>query len=96
MQAALEIEKIGLDAARQVVGDGVIDQVEVRTGVGWTDDPIYHFYFRFDPDRLQTGLGEATMGLLQELGAALFERGDEHAPMIHFVTAENWQRRPHA
>ncbi len=90
MPVAAEIQQIGEDVAHAVVGKGVIDKVEVRPGWSTSDEPTYEFYFRVDPTRLTINSGVVHIDLSRHLLDALYERGDEHLPVVHLLDERDW------
>ena len=46
------LEKLGLDAAREIAGPDAVERVEVVVGVDYFGRAAYDFSFLIDPERL--------------------------------------------
>ena len=90
MEAGPEIEQIGRDAAQAVVGDGVVDNVEIRQGWNMSDEPTYEFFFRVHPELIPFSPGLVHIRLTQQLLGALAKRGDGHRPVVHLLSPADW------
>lgn len=87
------LEKLGLDAAREIAGPDAVEDVEVAIGVDRFGRDTYDFTVLFDPDRSRMRIGLVLIRLLQKLGDTLEARGDEHHVAVHLLGQQGWQRR---
>jgi hypothetical protein len=90
------LEKLGLDAAREVAGPDAVELVEVVVGADYFERAAYDFSFLIDPDRLRQRIGLVLIRLSLKLRDELFARGDEHHPIIHLLDRTDWPRRASA
>jgi hypothetical protein len=88
-----ELTELGRDVARQLVGADTVKAVEVKTGFDSSDEPAYHFWFRWDQDPDWQLMGLMRMRLGQKLRDELMARGDEGYPYIHILTPQDWEKR---
>ena len=90
------LKDIGLDAAREVMGEGRAEEVEVSAGVDWTDLPAYFFEFLMEQggDRQRAALLRIRLG--QKIRDKLLDRGDGGYPFIRILDREDWGKRPGA
>jgi hypothetical protein len=88
-----ELTELGRDAARVLAGADKIDVVEVEAGLDASDEPAYHFWFRWkqEPDWPLMGLVRSKLG--QKLRDKLLARGDVGYPFIHILTPRDWDTR---
>ena len=88
-----DLEALGLAAAKQVVGDDAVKQVQVHDTEDTSGQPTYYFSFAIDQDRSRERLGliipRVMQNLLDELGA----RGDEHRALVRVLSPDDWQKR---
>jgi hypothetical protein len=94
--ATKDLEKIGLEAARELGGEGAVQNVEVAPGLDSLDRPVYWFTYLLDEARLRLGLGRFYVRLIQALQEALIARGDEHFPMIRLLNSTDWEKHRNA
>lgn len=85
------IAELSRQAAEAVVGEGVIDQVEVRDSLTASDEPAYEVYYRIDMDRSPLGPGMTLIRLTQHLRDSLLERGDETRPIVRLLNENDWR-----
>jgi hypothetical protein len=90
------LERLGLDAVREIAGPDAVEQVEVVVGVDYFERAAYDFSFLINPDRLRQGIGLVLIRLGQKLQDELIARGDEHHPIIHLLDRADWPRRASA
>lgn len=90
------LEKLGLDVAREVAGPDAVTQVEVVTGVDYFGRATYDFSILIDPERLRTRIGLVLIGLWEKLEDQLAARGDEHHVEVHLLHEPSWPRRADA
>ena len=90
------LEKLGLDAARDIAGPDAVEQVEVVVGVDYFERAAYDFSFLIDPDRLRMRIGLVLIRLGQRIKDELTARGDEHHPIIRLLGRNDWPRRASA
>jgi len=88
-----ELTELGRDVARQLVGADKVKAVEVETGLDASDEPAYHFWFRWDPDPDWPLMGLMRIRLGQKLRDELLSRGDASYPFIHILTKQDWDKR---
>jgi hypothetical protein len=88
-----ELTELGRDAARQLVGADKVEAVEVEAGLDSSDEPAYHFWFRWDPDPDWRLMGLMRLRLGQKLRDELMARGDPSYPFIHILTRQDWDKR---
>jgi hypothetical protein len=88
-----ELERLAFDIARNVAGDGAVEQVQVVNGVDALDRPAYHFALLVNEGRLQVRPGLLLTRLIQQLRDALDARGDEHFPVLRFLNRDDWGKR---
>ncbi len=94
--AKTDLESLGRDAAREVVGAEAFEQVEVFTGEDSLDRPIYIFSFLINPERAGLRLGLIYLRILQRLQDMLAARGDEHPPHVRLLDRADWPHRARA
>lgn len=90
---APDLEQLGRDAARQVAGEGAVEQVEVMPGVDASDRPVYRFSFLIDQARAQPRAGLLRIRLIQGLRDALTARNDGHLPVVQILSRSDWDKR---
>jgi len=90
---ASDLEKLGLDAARQVAGADAVEQVEVVSGEDASDRPVYYFSFLIDEGRSRQRAGLVRTRLVQKLRDELITRGDGHFPVITILSRIDWDKR---
>jgi hypothetical protein len=93
---AIELEKLGLDIARQIAGEDAVERVEVFPGVNFFDEPVYHFTFLIDPDRLRLRIGLVLGRVGQQIEDELTEHGDTHRADIRLLNLIDWPKRRRA
>jgi hypothetical protein len=88
-----ELAELGRDVAQQLVGVDKITAVEVEAGLDSSEEPAYHFWFRWgqDPDWRLMGFMRLRLG--QRLRDELMARGDPGYPFIHILTRQDWDAR---
>lgn len=93
----VELERLGLDAARSIAGDDAVEEVEVVKDYDLhLDRPIYRFAVLIDPDRSQMRVGLVLSRLAQRLAGELAARDDDHEPVIQLLNRTDWPRRRRA
>jgi hypothetical protein len=90
------LEKLGMDAAREIAGPSAVEQVEVVVGVDYFGRAAYDFSFLIDPERLQMRIGLVLIRLGLRIEDELSAHGDEHHPIIHLHDRKDWPRRASA
>ena len=91
-----DLEKLGLDAARQVAGESAIEDVSVEPGTDAVGQPAYTFSFLIDEQRMRVRLGLFLIKVFQELCDKLEARGDNHFPQIQLMSKTDWDKRARA
>jgi hypothetical protein len=89
------VEKIGLEAAREVMGEK-IEEVEAEAGQDSSDRPAYFISFRIDPDQDRATAALLRTRLAQKIRDELIAQGDEGYPIIRMLNDEEWVRRARA
>ena len=93
---AIDLEKLGLETARRIAGEDAVEQVEVFPGVNFFDEPVYHFTFLIDPDRLRLRIGLVLGRVGQQIEDELTEHGDAHRADIRLLNLTDWPKRRRA
>jgi hypothetical protein len=93
---APDLEKLALDAARQVAGTDSVEGVEVFSDEDDMGRPAYRFVFLINQERAKLSPGLVRIRLIQHLLDDLITRGDDHMPMIEILDRTDWHRRPGA
>ena len=86
------IADIGLQAARQFAGTRIED-IEFTLGQGSTDDIVYRLTFLFDRDPAKENIAPLQTRIAQSIRDRLIAEGDEHYPIVRFLTRDEWARR---
>ena len=89
----IHLKDIGLDAAREVVGDGMAEEVEVITGPDSANRPAYYFSFLIEQDRDRQRAALLRTRLAQKIRDKLVSRGDAHYPFIRVFGRADWGKR---
>jgi hypothetical protein len=87
------LEAIGLDAAREVVGEGRAQEIEVTTGSDSSDENAYYFSFLIEEDHDRRRAALTRTRLAQKIRDKLIERGDGGYPFIRVLDREEWPKR---
>ena len=90
-----DLERIGLLAAQDVIGDGV-DEVEVRPGVDVDHRPAYFITYRFHDEDDRTRASLLRIRLSQAIRDALINRGDQGYPYVRLLGDRDWALRGNA
>ncbi len=88
-----DLEALALDAAREVAGVDSVEEIEVTTGVDWTDQPVYYFAFLIDQGRALLPAGLLQIRLGQKIRDKLISLKDDHYPMIQMLARADWEKR---
>jgi hypothetical protein len=88
-----ELQTIGRDVARSIVGAGKVSQVEVVTMPDSSDQPAYYFSFLFDQDRDRQRAALVRTRLAQKLRDELIARGDARYPFVRILSRQDWGAR---
>jgi hypothetical protein len=95
-ETAVNLEKLGLEAARELAGDDGIKQVEVLSTVDVDYRPAYHFSLLVDMSRFKQPPGLVRIRLRQKLKDELRAQGDEHQIILQMLDHADWPRRANA
>jgi hypothetical protein len=89
----VNLTAIGLDAAREVVGEGQAQEIEVTTGLDSSDQPAYYFSFLIEQegDPMRAALSRTL--LAQKIRDILLSHGDDRYPFIQVLGREDWGKR---
>jgi hypothetical protein len=87
------LKDIGLDAAREVVGEGRAREIEVAVDLDSTNEPACFFSFLIeqDGDPMRAALQRTRLG--QRIRDKLIDRGDERYPYIRVLGHKDWGKR---
>jgi hypothetical protein len=88
-----EVTELGREVARQLVGADTVNAVEVKSGFDTSDEPAYHFWFRWDKDPDWRLMGLMRGKLAQKLRDELMARGDPGYPYVHILTPRDCDNR---
>lgn len=91
-----ELEQIGLEAAKGVVGAGAVEEVEVVAGLDTSDEPAYFFSFLVDQGEHRQSSGLLWTRLGQKIRDALIEQGDDSYPYVRVLSRQDWESRGRA
>jgi hypothetical protein len=91
--AETELETIGRDVARSIVGVGQVAQVDVVATYDSSDQPAYYFSFLFDQDSDRHQAALLRVRLAQKLRDALIARGDSRYPFVRVLRQQDWGMR---
>jgi hypothetical protein len=95
-ETAANLEKLGLEAARELAGDDSIEQVEVLSTTDVDYRPAYHFALLVDMSRFKQPAGLVRIRLRQKLKDELRAQGDEHQIILQMLDHADWPRRANA
>ncbi len=88
-----ELQTLARAAAEEVAGSGAVEQVDVRSGIIFNDEPAYYFSFLIDQQKAKARLGQIMIQVGQQLRSDLDARGDPHFPHIRLFNREDWDKR---
>lgn len=86
------LRDIGLEAAREVVGEGRAEDVRVTPGEDSTNRPAYVFEFLMEQDRDRKKAALLRIRLGQRIRDKLMTLGDARYPFISVHGREDWTR----
>lgn len=95
-ETAANLERLGLQTARELGGDDSVEQVEVLSTVDIDQRPAYHFALLVDLSRFKQRPGLVRIRLGQKLTGELRARGDDHEVILQMVDKADWHRRANA
>jgi len=92
-----EIVQLGIEAAKELLGDDAQVRLTVETGVDSTDEPAYWFSFQIRKGKVfEFPPGLFRIRLIQGLIDKLSARGDTHYPLIERLVVTDWAQAPDA
>ncbi len=84
--APSDIVQLGIEAAKELLGDDAQVRLTVEVGAYFTDDPVYQFFYRIRKGKVYDyPPGLLRIRLIQRLTDKLAERGDTRFPLIQLL-----------
>ena len=90
-----DVREMSLDAVQSIAGSQAGD-AEVAIGLDSSDELVYYITLQLEP-RQQSSLSPADrIRIGHRIRDALIEAGDEHYPLLRFLSRDDWDARTRA